>query len=780
MSVAMMDESNELLREFLIESHENLDRLDRELLTLEKNPTHLESLKGIFRTIHTVKGTCGFLGLGKLESVSHVGENLLSRLRDGELLVDQAIMTALLQLVDAIREMLANIEASGNEGDKDYSALSTLLTQLHDGASQEGGLLAAPAPPAGAQSRAPDPTPAAVVAMAPAAPPASTKPTAPPAVAAATPAPAAAHVPPPVAAAPPETTKAPEEAHGHGVADAYVRVDVHLLDRLMNLVGELVLARNQILQLVPVIKEQAFAAGCQRLDHITTELQTSIMQTRMQPIGNVWDKLPRVVRDLAIACKKQVRVTMEGRETELDKTIIEAIRGPLTHLVRNSLDHGIETPAERRASGKSEEGTLSLRAFHEGGQVNIEISDDGAGLNLKRIAEKALERGLMSPEQLSRLGEGELANLIFLPGFSTAKQVSNISGRGVGMDVVKTSIEKLGGVVDLLTRPGNGTTIHIKIPLTLAIVPALIVSSGSDRYAIPQASLLELLRIEGDQVATRIETIHGTPVYRLRGALLPLVDLQAQLHGSSAARKPGGAVHIVVLQADQRRFGLIVDRINDTEEIVVKPLGHLLKGLNVFAGATIMGDGDVALILDIPALAHRVGLRTMADRVTARKESTASVESGRQSLLLFETGGGRAAIPLSMVARLEKFKRSQIETAGTRQVVQYFDDLLPVVDVSAILGRQSAPEEAEVPVVVFRDKGRSAGLTVGRIVDIVDVQLEVKAMGRPAAPGVVGWAVVQDKVTELLDLRELLEGASADLWADTAAALAGAFRQDAV
>ena len=402
------------------------------------------------------------------------------------------------------------------------------------------------------------------------------------------------------------------EARGSAVSDSTIRVDVGLLDKLMNLVGELVLARNQVLQFTSQSADSAFLATSQRLNLITTELQGSVMKTRMQPIGNVWSKLPRVVRDLAAACGKEVRLEMEGKETELDKTIIEAIKDPLTHIVRNSVDHGIERPETRVERRKPAEGCLKMRAYHEGGQVIIEITDDGGGIDCERVKQKALQRALITPEQAARMSDHEALYLIFLPGFSTAEKVTNVSGRGVGMDVVKTNIERIGGTVDLQSQPGKGTTLKIKIPLTLAIIPALIVTSGGDRFAIPQVSLLELVRLEVEQASQQIEFIHGAPVYRLRGQLLPFAYLNRELRLNDAdddGLKPSvEATTIVVLQADGHPFGLVVDEINDTEEIVVKPLGKQLKGVASFAGATIMGDGRVALILDVLGLAQRAGV----------------------------------------------------------------------------------------------------------------------------------------------------------------------------
>jgi two-component system chemotaxis sensor kinase CheA len=456
---------------------------------------------------------------------------------------------------------------------------------------------------------------------------------------------------------------------------------------------------------------------------------------------------------------------MEGKDTELDKTIIEAIKDPLTHIVRNSVDHGFEKPEVRAECGKQPEGCLKLRAYHEGGQVNIEVTDDGGGIDLARVKQKAVQRGLLTSERASQMSDYEALNIIFLPGFSTAEKVTNVSGRGGGMDVVKTNIEKIGGTVDLQSKMGEGTKLKIKIPLTLAIIPALIVNSGGERFAIPQVSLLELLRIDADQTATQIESIHGAPVYRLRGKLLPLVYLNRELKLPNPAKDGPSAVNIVVLQADGHPFGLVVDDINDTEEIVVKPLGKQLKGVGAFAGATIMGDGRVALILDVLGIAQRADIVTEA-RDRARLEGLQQKKRGpvRQSLLLFEAGqGSRMAIPLSSVARLEEFPESAIEFSGAQEVVRYRGQILPLIRVSRHVpqvGTQEAPAEGRqksLHVVVYSEEGRDVGLLIGRIIDIVDEAITTKR--HACGNGIFGSVVIQDKVTDLLDVQSIIRAA---------------------
>ena len=752
-----MNEMDEVLKEFLVESYENMDRLDRDLVSLEERPDDKQILGSIFRTIHTIKGTCGFLGFGKLEKVTHVGESLLARLRDGSLKVDGEITTALLSLVDAVRSMLTHLESHGDEGERDDSRLVQELVRLNDGTQKPVHAVQPPMPSPVAAAPAPvapKPEPVAQASTPEAAPVASA-----PDHGEDHPAPAAPAQP---VASKPADKPADKAAEKHGedskMSDANVRVDVGLLDKLMNLVGELVLARNQILQHGATDRDAAFLATSQRLNLITTELQEGVMKTRMQPIGTVWNKFPRVVRDLAVMCGKQVRVEMEGKETELDRTIIEAIKDPLTHIVRNSVDHGIETSQERVSKGKPAEGRLLLRAYHEGGQVNIEIADDGGGIRIDKVKAKAVEKGLITAEHAARMSEREAVNLIFLPGFSTAAKVTNVSGRGVGMDVVKTNIEKIGGAVDVSTRVGDGTTLRIKIPLTLAIIPALVVTCDGDRFAIPQVSLLELVRLESEDAKTGIESIRGTPVYRLRGNLLPLVYLS---HVLGLAPKEHDHVNIVVLQADGRPFGLVVDSINDTEEIVVKPLGKLLKGLPCYAGATIMGDGKVALILDVMGIAQagRVGGEGR-DQKMANAEKDQKQSSGtKQTLLLLQVGDSRRmAVPLDLVARLEEFQGDKVELASGQAVMQYRDQILPLIDLPQMFGGAPAldGQPRALQVIVHNGANGGVGFVVDRILDIVEEDLAIQRKSR--SHGLLGSAVIQQKVTDLLDVETLVNG----------------------
>ena len=795
---------NEIVKDFLVESYENLDRLDRDLVGLERNPDDKEALAGVFRTIHTIKGTCGFLAFNKLEKVAHAGENLLTLLRDGRLALNPEITTALLGMVDAVRQMLKVIETSGHDGEVDYPELRETLKRLQTTAAPAPSASSAPVNivpvnivpanvvpinivPANivpatidqvnvASANKAEKTIVAALAETTAETAALKSPSPasslPPSE---IPSPPAPH--PTAPAAPTANKAAPTDSEGRPreASSETIRVGVNVLDKMMTLVGELVLARNQLLQTSSTMKDTGLQAVSQRMNLIATELQEAVMKTRMQPIGNIWNQFPRTVRDVALGCGKQVRVEMEGKETELDKTIIEAIKDPLTHLVRNSVDHGIELPADRAQAGKDPSGRLILRAFHEGGQVNIEISDDGAGLNLDRIRRKAVERALITAEQAARMPEREVFNLIFLPGFSTAEKVTNGSGRGVGMDVVKTNVERIGGTVDIQSTPGRGTTVRVKIPLTLAIIPALVVTCAGDRYAIPQVSLLELVRIEADKVSTGIELVHGAPVHRLRGRLLPLVYLSRELKLANDPASPGeaaagAAVNIVVLQADGRQFGLVVDQINDTEEIVVKPLRKQLKTVKTFAGSSIMGDGRVALILDVLGLAQRANVvtETRDRQLTEKAQQAGSTAENKRTFLLFAgLGDSRMAIPLSSLARLEEFPVTQVEMSGSQWVTQYRGQILPLIRLNVVMEERRnrlralqvppAADSGPIQVLVLQQEGRLFGLVVDQILDIVEDRADVQSAA--TRPNVLYSVVIGERITELLDIPAILRGA---------------------
>ncbi len=787
---------DEIVKDFLIESGENLDRLDQELVKLESAPSSKELLASIFRTIHTIKGSCGFLGFARLEKVAHSGESLLAKLRDGEFVLNAEITSGLLAMVDAVRSMLAKIEETEQDGDEEYTALTAHLKELQD--KEADRIQPTPAFEVSEKFKTSEETSTADSAVTPAPDPSKIGGVLvehgcvrPEDLAEALHAQELGQqkigeILAEQGVAKREDVQAAQQAVQSRNPEASaesIRVGVKLLDRLMNLVGELVLARNQLLQFSDNTQDAGFQTVSQRMNLIATELQEEVMKTRMQPIGNVWNKFPRTVRDLALSCGKDVQLEMEGQNTELDRTIIEAIKDPLTHLVRNCVDHGVERPEVRQQNGKPAAGLVKLRAFHEGGQVNIEITDDGAGLNAQRILQKAVERGLISAQQAGRMADRDIYNMIFLPGFSTAEKETNVSGRGVGMDVVRTNVEKIGGTVDVQSLAGKGTTVRMKIPLTLAIIPALVVTTAGDRYAVPQVNLLELVRLEGENVRTAIEQVNGAPVYRLRGRLLPLMYLRRELNVAdpSNSAAPGvGPVHgthsinIVVLRADERQFGLVVEDINDTEEIVVKPLGKQLKSINAFAGATIMGDGKVALILDVLGLAQRANLVSGIRDQARGEKAVASVAqhegAGRNAYLLFQHGEtGRLAVDLSLVARLEEFPVNQVEIAGGQEVVQYRGQIRPLIRVSEQLGSVGGAKPSDsqemLHVVVYSQQKRSVGLVVDHILDIVEEPFVMER--QTSRKGILGSAVIQKRTTDILDVPGLVATAELNQYVET-------------
>lgn len=740
-----MDDDAEIIAEFLVESHENLDQLDRDLVELEKAPGSRELLSSIFRTIHTIKGTSGFLAFNRLEALTHVGENLLSRLRDGEMEMTAHVAQVLLTMVDAVRALLDAVEAHGSDaaGDADVDGVVAALRAVLEGpADTEAApetVAEAPAHPEveTVDASADDPDQAPVEA-----PVSETEIDALEArlVAEVLTEPVAESVAGTAPAAPTEddTTRR--------AVDASVRVDVDLLDALVQLVGELVLTRNQVLQRTESQDDVELVRAVQRLDLVASELQEGIMKTRMQPIGQVWSKMPRIVRDLALQLGRDVDLQMEGHDTELDRSLLEALKDPLTHLVRNALDHGIERPDVRAAAGKPAQGRLLLRAFHESGQVVVEISDDGAGIDPEQIASVAMKRGVITREQADRMEPRELVNLIFRPGFSTATEVTNVSGRGVGMDVVRTNIERIGGTVDMQSQVGLGTTCRVRIPLTLAIIPALVVGEHGETYAIPQANLVELVRLEGEDLVRGVENLAGAPVLRLRGHLLPLVSL-AEVLGRE--RPAGDAMTVVVVQNDGQRFGLCVEEVHDTQEIVVKPIGRQLKMLPTYAGATIMGDGRVALILDVPGIAHA---QNVAQVSGSDADAPAVAAEDSTALLVLEVSNGRrAALPLREVSRLEEFDVSRIERSGNAEAVQYRDGILPLVRLTSAIGLvETVRDDEQVSVVVHESADHRVGIVIDRVLDVVDTAVVRSEVGRRA--GVLGSAVIQDRVTDLVDL----------------------------
>ena len=757
-----MAEFDEEIREFLIESNENLALLDQQLVELEQDPRNRDLMSSVFRTIHSIKGTCGFFGFDVLGSVTHLTESILVQLRDGLRELTPDLISLILEAVDAVKLLLQRIESTGAEGEDETEALRERLESAYQGASTRQTVNEMKAAMENSARVVPS-----VSAIVPPLPEVASSPKSNAGAASASlevtvadviP---ARQVPTLVLQKPAPSAKQPaaESSGDLQLADSTIRVDVNLLNRLMNLVGELVLTRNQLLQAAsgfsPAVQQTS-----QRLNLITTELQEGVMKTRMQPIGVIWSKLPRVVRDLSSKCGKQIQIEMSGAETELDKSLIEAIRDPLTHIVRNSCDHGIEAPHLRLEKGKPATGTLSLRAFHEAGAVNIEITDDGAGIDPDRVRAKAVEKQLITPAQAAAMSTAEAINLIFLPGFSTAQQVTSISGRGVGMDVVKTNIEKISGSVEVIAPATGGTVLRIKIPLTLAIIPGLIVSCEAhhnsdmqeERYVIPQSHLVELTQVDMTSSNRLVESIDGATIYRHRGKLLPLVYLSRLLHSGDRV-KPEASINIIILQVEGIQFGLVVDKICDTQEIVVKPLGQQLKRLQCYVGATIMGDGFPALILDVGGISKLAGLESRpASTLTATTSARSSAAPAE--MLLFRTGQhARVALPLSIVNRLEELPAESVEQSAGQYVVRYRDEILTLLHTARLLGDEASgdmPLTGKLSVIVIQNDDRRVGLLVDGIIDIVEE--EVTVMSTSTQPGLLGCAVIGGKITDLLDL----------------------------
>src|SRR5215218_4158051 len=785
---------DDLLREFLTETSESLDTVDNQLVKFEQEPNNAKILDNIFRLAHTIKGTCGFLGLPRLEALAHAGETLMGKFRDGMPVTGQAV-TVILSSIDRIKEILAGLEATEAEPEgTDRDLIDKLEAMVEQGMAAMAAGVAAPV------AEAPPLVPDAPVAVE-AAPTSGVladqsleRPLRPgevsldelerafretaievPAPVAkaeikATPAPAA-EAPVPVAKEAAKEAKAPKEkvapkksiadegaVEGASIANQSIRVNVDTLEHLMTMVSELVLTRNQLLEISRRNEDTEFKVPLQRLSNVTAELQEGVMKTRMQPIGNAWQKLPRIVRDLASELGKQIELEMHGADTELDRQVLDLIKDPLTHMVRNSADHGLETPAERLAGGKGEQGTIRLSAYHEGGHIIICIADNGRGLNTDRIKAKAISSGLVTEAELEKMSEAQIHKFIFAPGFSTAAAITSVSGRGVGMDVVRTNIDQIGGTIDIKSVAGEGSSVTIKIPLTLAIVSALIVEAAGDRFAIPQLAVVELVRARANS-EHRIERIKDTAVLRLRNKLLPLIHLKKLLKiddGSSSDPENG---FIVVTQVGSQTFGIVVDGVFHTEEIVVKPMSTKLRHIDMFSGNTILGDGAVIMIIDPNGIAKALGAAGSAAQGLADENAAAHANTGEQltSLLVFRAGSSQPkAVPLGLVTRLEETAPDKLELSNGRYMVQYREQLMPLVQMNGVNVQTSGAQ----PILVFADDGRSMGLVVDEIIDIVEERLHIEVAG--SSDGILGSAVIKGQATEVIDVGHFLPMAFAD------------------
>ena len=834
---------DDLIQEFIIETNESLSVLDEQLVVFEQNPKDTDTLSNIFRLLHTIKGTCGFLGLPRLEKVAHAGEDVLGKIRDGELDVSPEAVTLVLKCLDQIRALVEELEASGNEPEGDDAELVAALRAMAEGES--------PAPPAvdaapvsggdGAPVTSDEGFPVAaelleeVAAAESASGPVTSDEGFPvaaelleevaaaeakdgpvtsdegfpvaaelleevaaaeaekepakddreedEAAAAAMEAAMAASKEPEPAPAPPkskELVKAentlPEAKKRETQSTQTIRVNVDVLENLMNLVSEIVLTRNQLIQKARGIEGNDMEEPLQRLNLITSDLQEGVMKTRMQPIGNAWNKLPRIVRDLSNEMGKKIDLVMEGKETELDRQVLEMIRDPLTHMVRNSADHGLEMPSDRVAAGKPEVGTVRLSAFHEGGHIIIRIEDDGKGISVDKVRDKVLEKGLATEEELNGMEDNAIRNFILKAGFSTAEKVTSVSGRGVGMDVVRTNIEQIGGTIEFESEEGKGSTFTLKIPLTLAIVPALVVGSGDQRFAIPQITVQEVV-LASDSSEHKIESIDNAPILRLRDTLLPLIDLAGvlgikrevpaepetdaehheanghanghangeDLNGASGIQVKSKSKYIVVTQVGSQRFGIIIDSIYGTEEIVVKPVSKVLKDVSHYSGSTILGDGSVIMILDPNYMWSQMDHRTIASDAADQADDTE--RSHVTSMLLFRTGDeSLKAVPLPLVARLEDVEAATIEVVQGKRVVQYRGQLMPLVPANQTY---DWPDSGHINVIVFAERERAMGVVIEEIVDIIEESLDIQMVSD--RPGISGSTILDGKAVDLLD-----------------------------
>ncbi len=764
---------DDLLREFLTETNESLDVVDVELVKFEQEPNNATILNNIFRLVHTIKGTCGFLGLPRLEAIAHAAETLMGKFRDGVPVTHEAV-TLVLASIDRIKDILADLEAAngtepeGTDRDlidelerlsisadnDDMSAEMATAMAEEKAAEEEVGtdiyqVLERPLRPGevslddlerafqeaeveielpAVEEETEEDSEAAGAAVAEAK--ASQK-----------------------KVVRPMNPGSKGTAPSQGVSNQSIRVNVETLEHLMTMVSELVLTRNQLLEIVRRHEDSEFKVPLQRLSNVTGELQEGVMKTRMQPIGNAWQKLPRIVRDLSQELDKPIGLEMIGAETELDRQVLELIKDPLTHMIRNSADHGLEEPAERVAAGKPEKGNITLSAYHEGGHIIIEVKDDGRGLNLEKIKEKALKNGVATEAELEKMADQQIYKFIFAAGFSTATNVTSVSGRGVGMDVVRNNVELIGGSIDLRSTQGRGSSFIIKIPLTLAIVSTLIVEAGGNRYAIPQLSVVELVRVQSNS-DHRIERLKDRPVLRLRSKLLPLVHMSELLGQTDEADLDEDNGFIVVMQVGSQSFGVVVDGVFHTEEIVVKPMSSMLRNINMFSGNTILGDGSVIMIIDPNGVASAMASYasgTLNDTVEDERdnEDTHVADADAPiSLLLFRAGSEEPkAVPLSLVTRLEEFDVNKIERSNGRDLVQYRGSLMPLVYVNEGDHHKS---EGTQPMLVFSDNGRSMGLVVDQIVDIVEDRMNIEVVSE--RQGVLGSAIIRERATEVIDL----------------------------
>jgi len=743
-----MDNNDQILDEFLLEAGEIFDRLDLDFVQLEQTPDDKKLIGNIFRAMHTLKGSSGFFAFHRLEKVAHAGESLLSKLRDGVFTLNEEMTDVLLDTSDRLRAIVDGIQKQRREPEGDDSSLIASLKLL-----TEAG--------AGIPKSAAAATPVSLATPSPLVEELVVESTA-QILAEKILEVGIADLEQEVLEVVKEVSidAAVNEAESSKELAAPVKVSVELLDKLMNLVSEMVLARNRLLSFARTSGDLAFNNTVRRIDTVTLELQERMMKTRMQPISQVWSKFPRLVRDIAQDCGKKVELIQIGAETELDRTLLEGIRDPLVHIIRNSVDHGIELPAERLAKGKPEQGSVRLRAFHENGMVVIEIADDGAGINIPLVRQKAIQMGLVTPERAAKLTEREIIDFIYLPGFSTKTEITNLSGRGVGMDVVRTNIQEIGGTVNIATSP-QGTRLQLSIPLTLAIMPAVFVRSKEYSYAIPQVNVIEMLRYEPREGVPGVEDFYGVPVFRLRDKLIPLVFLNYELKVDNEMPSTDQTLNIVIVRAAGIRFGLVVDEVLYMQEVVVKSVGPLLKGTPVYSGSTILSDGRVSLIFDINAIAVRSGIiAKLADNQFEQDISAAlGMGADEQQMLMFDLLGlDRMVIPLEAVDRLEMIAASRIDRRGNEAVVLYGNKIMRLISLAHFVEgatQKSLYGDETVPVIVHYHHGQPVGFIVKKVHNIVNVPTQV-VMVSPPQRGIMGSVIVNDSVMSILNVQEVL------------------------
>jgi len=758
---------DELLGEFVVEANEHMADIENQLLSIEESGADIDVdlINEVFRGIHSIKGAAGFLGLTKVNDLSHNLENILNMMRNLELTPTSAMIDIMLRAADRLQSLLNDVE---NSNDQDVSEHITALESVAVGNSAPAAPTAEEPPAAASDDDDMDAQIAAAFAAQ------QTKKVEPQA-----PTPEPAPAPPTEAPTAAKPTTAPRKKEGGEkkvAPEANIRVSVGVLDKLMNLAGELVLSRNQLMQAISSQDRSGLDTIASRLDQVTSEVQESIMQTRMQQIGTVFSKFPRIIRDLSGKLEKQCALNIEGKEVEVDKTIIEAIGDPLTHLIRNSVDHGIESPADRRKAGKPEEGTMNLRAFYQAGKVRIEIEDDGAGINPDKLKEKAVSKGILTQEKADQMGDSEALRLIFHPGFSMAAKVTDVSGRGVGMDVVRTNISKLGGTVDIDSVVGKGTNIVITLPLTLAIIPSLIVQSQEDRFAIPQVNIAELVRLRPAELEKRIGRIKDSEVLRLRGDLVPLIRLKEVLKRSptaielaDASQRPtdeptdeteqhsSKATNIIVVETGKQRFGIVVDALHDSEEIVVKPLGRHIQECPCLSGATILGDGHVALILDVAGIAanEQIVSNETLDQENEKPVGTGDLET--QFMLLFSNHAEEHfSVTMDVISRIDRVRADQIDSVGGQELLQYRNSTMSLLRLENCITAKLPEPSDRIYVIVFEVAGKEVGLVAPYLEDIRDVTASIDTVTFRER-GILGSMVLGEKTTRYVDLFELAD-----------------------